>query len=79
MVTCLSVIKMLLAKSVRRLRAGSIGPQTPFNYKIGLMVTLARPVIGYARASFVPRHKLALQAAALRPAARCLQAEAAPS
>jgi hypothetical protein len=35
-------------------------------YKIGLMVTAARPVIGYARAWFVPRHKLALEAAALR-------------
>ena len=28
----LSVIKMPFAKRVRRLRAGSVGPQTPFNY-----------------------------------------------
>ena len=27
-------------------------------YKIGLMVTLARAVIAYVRALFVPRHKL---------------------
>src|SRR4029077_110239 len=35
-------------------------------YKIGLMFTLARAVIAYVRALFVPRHKLALEAAALR-------------
>src|SRR4029077_6282208 len=35
-------------------------------YKIGLMVTLARAVIAYVWALFVPRHKLALEAAPLR-------------
>ena len=34
--------------------------------KIGLMVTIALAVIAYVRAFFAPRHRLALEAAALR-------------
>src|SRR5260221_13779019 len=42
----------------------SLGVPQP--YKTGLMVTLPRAVMAYVRALFVPRHKLALEAAALR-------------
>ncbi len=41
--------------------------------KIGLMVTLALAVIAYLRSFFVPRHKLALEAAALRQQLAVLQ------
>ena len=50
-------------KRIKRLRADQSARRST---KIGLMVTLALAVIVYARAFFVPRHKLGLEAAALR-------------
>ena len=58
-----SVIKMPFGKRVKRLRTESVGLEST---KIGLMVTLTCAVIAYVRALLVPRHKLALEAAALR-------------
>src|SRR5216684_1499955 len=54
---------MPFGKRVKRLRSGSVGLEST---KIGLMVTLTCAVIAYVRALLVPRHKLALEAAALR-------------